>query len=208
MKNYCVITADIRKSREVVDRGQLQKLIFSTLEEVNKQFNKNLTVKFGITIGDEWQGVLPNLAYSYKISSFFIEQFYPHSLAVGVGEGEITTPVRARSAEMDGPAFHRSRRAIELAKKTNGVLFYETTHPEIDLLINNNCRLLQIIRESWTPRQFQKVKLYKYLKTEAAVAKKLQVSQVDIHKSLSAANGKSFLDAEENLNKFLMQHYN
>ena len=138
MKNYCVITADIRKSREAAERQQLQELIFTTLKEVNKRFKENLTVEFRITLGDEWQGVLPNLAYSYAISSLFIEKFYPHSLAIGIGEGGITTSVRPRSAEMDGPAFHRSRHAVETAKKRQCDLFYETTQPGIDILVNNN----------------------------------------------------------------------
>ncbi len=200
---YCVITADIRKSREIADRGDLQETIFNMLQRVNETFARELLVPFSITLGDEWQGVLPSPAASYAIASYFVEQIYPHKIAVGIGEGGIDTGIRQRSAEMDGEAFHRSRAALTRAKELRSDILYVTTRPAHDLILNACCNLLQVIREDWTLTQFKKVRLYKQLGKETAVARELGVSQSDINQALNAAHARSYLDAEARINEFL-----
>ncbi len=204
----CVITADIRQSRQLPQRQQLQQRLLTALDQVNRQYQTELLAPFAITLGDEWQGVLRNLCQSFEIAAFFIEQFYPNTIAIGIGEGAIDTELRQRSVEMDGPVFHRSRQALDLAKEEDSNLIYATCQPQIDLLLNVSCRLLQIVRQSWTPKQFEKVRLYKYLKKENEVARTLNVSQADINKTLASTNGRVYLQAEAKLNQFLRKLYN
>lgn len=203
MLDYCVITGDIRNSRESPDRRALQQKIVATIAAANEQFESELLVKFAITLGDEWQGVLKSTASSYGIVSFFLEQLHPIAASFGVGEGAIVTDILPRSSEMDGEVFHRSRQAVEVAKQQKRDVVFVTLDKNSDLLLNATLNLLQILRESWTERQYEKVMLYKKFKKEQRVADELGVSQADINKTLTLTNGRVYLETQENLTTYL-----
>ncbi|MCD6166471.1 hypothetical protein DRQ15_02225 [candidate division KSB1 bacterium] len=205
--NYCVITADVRGSRQLNDRAALQLQIEQTLAQINQKFAKVVKVPFQITIGDEWQGVTENLAHSYEIAVQFVEKMHPHVLAVGIGEGAIATEWRTRSADMDGDVFLRSRQALDQSKKKNQEIVFSTTDKHRDMIVNAVSLLLQTLRRHWTERQHQKVILYKEHRNEQKVANILGVSQADIHQALVAAEAKIYLDCEQKLNDFLRLIY-
>ncbi len=203
--SYCVITIDVNKSRNIPERRILQNRILDALVIANKNFKEFLIADFVITLGDEWQGVFSDISQSYKVVSFFQEYFYPISLSFGVGEGEIETELFSKSVEMDGQVFHCSREALEYGKDTSQNVCYKTNDSTKDLLLNTTLHLLQILRESWTERQYQKVMLYKQLRKETLVANELNISQADVNKSLSAAHGRVYLEAEQRVNHYFEQ---
>ena len=201
--NFCVVTADVRRSREIADRRALQETILHLLEEVNGQQKERLVVPFSITLGDEWQGVLRDVAAGFAVAHRFVEELHPFRLSVGVGFGGIDTEIFPRSAEMDGQAFHRSRAALDRAKaRGQDVLFSLGSEPH-DLILNAACRLMQLVREDWTTAQFQKVTLFKRLGTESGVARALGVSQQSINKTLRAAHARIYLEEEQRILRFL-----
>lgn len=201
--SYCVITADVNRSREIPERKLLQNQILEALKEANRHFKKHLVAEFAITLGDEWQGVLKDISQSYKIVSYFQEELYPISVSFGVGEGEIATEISRRSVEMDGEVFRRSREALNRAKKKSRIFYI--TNSSTDRLLNTTFQLLQILQDSWTKRQYQKIMLYKELQREKLVADKLRISQQDVNQALSAGYGLVYLEAQETLNNFLDQ---
>ncbi len=201
--NYCVLTADIYQSRRQNDRRALQNQLESLLLRVNREFQSEIKVPFSVTLGDEWQGVVETLASGYQIATFFWEELHPIRLSVGLGQGKIETEWRPRSAEMDGQAFHRSRRALEEAKKRNRSLYFVSAHPQEDLLFNALVRLLQLMREDWTEKQFRKFKLYKKFRNESKTAREIGVSQSDIHQTLLAIHAADYLQAEADFLKYL-----
>ncbi len=203
--NYCVLTADIHQSRLQEDRQSLQSKIEALLAEANTTFQSEIKVLFSVTLGDEWQGVVNNLAAGYKIATFFLEEFHPVRLAIGLGEGLVETEWRSRSAEMDGEAFHRSRHALEEAKKAGRALYFASSHSQEDLLFNALARLLQLMREDWSEKQFKKFKLYKQFRNESKTAREIGVSQSDIHQTLLAIHAADYLQAESDFLSYLEQ---
>ncbi|MFQ5605687.1 MAG: SatD family protein [bacterium] len=201
--NYCVITADVNKSRDIPERQALQGRILEAISQVNRDFKDHLIAKFAITLGDEWQGVLQDLTQSYRVVSFFQEALHPISVSFGVGTGEITTELASNPAEMDGSVFHHSRQALESGKQSAQQVFYVTQNAASDLILNTALHLLQILRTSWTERQYQKVVLYKKYQKEKLVASELKVTQADINKALLATNGRAYLEAEKKINHYL-----
>jgi len=204
---YCVVTADVRRSREVADRLLLQEKIRSVLNEANGQEKAHLVVPFSITLGDEWQGVLSSPAPAYRVASYFVEELHPYRLSVGIGYGAISTDILPRSAEMDGPAFHRSRAALDTAKAKGQDILFELGNESHDLILNAFLRLLQVVREDWTAAQFQKVRLFKRLGKEFEVAKVLGISQQSVNKTLRVAHARTYLEEERKIVRFLELEY-
>jgi len=200
---YCVITADVNKSRAVVDRSGLQKNILAVLSETNAKFENDIVVPFTITVGDEWQGLLNSIAPSYQIIDFFRQSLTDISVSYGIGVGQVETSFMPRTSEMDGEVFRRSRNALNTAKKNKSEIIFETGNEPVDVLLNSICRLLFAVRSKWTNRQKEKIILYKNLRNERKVAKELGVTQGDIHQAIKAGSGKIYIESEEHLNYFL-----
>lgn len=200
---YGVITADINKSREIEDRAQLQERIHTAIKLVNEQFAEFIAVPFSVTLGDEWQGLLKTIGKSYEIVAAFREALGEISVSFGIGAGEIGTPIYARTSEMDGEAFLRSRSALEIAKKKNRLVVFAAADEKTDLLLNALCALLDNLRDWWTDRQREKIMLYKKYKNETKVAEALGVTQGDINQAIKAGSGRIYLECEEDLNAFL-----
>jgi len=200
---YCVLTADIHQSRLVANRQELQDQIEAHLQTVNQTFATFIKVPFTITLGDEWQGIIQSLPVAYEIAVYFIEKFHPVRLAIGIGEGKIETAWRERSSEMDGEAFHRSRNALEDARQKNRNVRFATSHTNEDILLNAITFLLQIQREGWTEKQFQKFFVYKEFRNTTKTAEIIGVSPSDIHQTLTAIQANNYLEAEEDLMHYL-----
>jgi len=200
---YCVITADINKSRDVKDREALQERMQKAIDLVNAQFAEEILVPFTITLGDEWQGLLRSLAKSYEIVAAFRDAMEGVSVSYGISEGDIGTAIRARTSEMDGEAFHKSRAALAAAKRSNREVVFSTSNDKTDRLLNATCALLETLRASWTERQREKIMAYKKYGTETKVAEILGVTQGDIHQAIRAGAGKVYLQCENEVNEFL-----
>jgi len=203
-KLYCVITADVNKSRTVVDRAGLQRRILGVLKEANAKFENDIAVPFTITIGDEWQGLLNSIAPSYQIIDFFRQSLTEISVSYGIGAGQVETSFMPRTSEMDGDAFRRSREALNAAKKTKSEIIFDTNNKPIDALLNSICQLLFVVRSRWTERQKEKITLYKHHQNERKVAEELGVTQGDIHQAIKAGSGKMYFESEERLNYYLI----
>ncbi|NOY76822.1 MAG: hypothetical protein GXO76_03010 [Calditrichaeota bacterium] len=204
--SYCVLTADIHQSRLVANRQELQDQIEASLQTVNQTFASSIGVPFTITLGDEWQGIVQTLSAAYEIAVYFIETFHPVRLAIGIGEGKIETAWRQRSSEMDGEAFHRSRNALEEARRKNRRIRFATSRTHEDVLLNAITFLLQIQRESWTEKQFKKFSVYRKFRNTIKTAEAIGVSQSDIHQTLTAIQADGYLEAEEDLLYYLKNY--
>ena len=173
--------------------------IKKSLEAVNTAFAADLVVPFSITIGDEWQGVLKDLAASYEAMLAFEEALEGVSFSCGVGKGKIATPIAARSSEMDGEAFHRSRLAVEQAKREDCHVVFSTGDGVADELINALAWAMWLARKRWTSRQLQKIALFRQFGDVERVARKLRVSRSDVNQALSATDARFFLKIEQAL---------
>ena len=203
---YCVITADVKGSRDFEDRAALQESLKAAMARVNDEFAPHLVVPFTITIGDEWQGVLRSLAESYDVAQAFARALEGVSVVFGIGEGEISTPTAERSAEMDGEAFHRSREALEKTKTDGKSITFRTIDAEADKLLNALCAALELVSRHWTDKQRKAVALFREHRRQVRVAELMGVTKSDISQALLAASADVFLECEDDLISYLKGH--
>ncbi len=204
-KKVAVITADIIGSREIVDRGELQRKIKKVLLEINQNHSEEILAEFMITLGDEFQGLVKDIGKSYDVFSEIQTKLHPVGVHCGIGIGDIETAISDKVTEMDGTAFHRSRKALVLAKESKAEVLINSGDPSFDETINIIVDLLSTIKKRWTKRQREVIKYYRSkenLKLED-VARVFDVTKQSISQILDAANWRLVTRTEEKIRNLL-----
>lgn len=117
MFNYCAVIFDLKHSRMLANRSQVQRILIESIRAYNQEFNASLAAPFLIIVGDEWQGLLHSQEDYRATRDFFLAKlelpFY-----VGVGIGDCTVMNQELTVnQMDGPAFYKARHALKIAKE-------------------------------------------------------------------------------------------
>lgn len=199
-RRYCAIIGDIRRSRTLLRRGRVQLRFANAIETINREFKKEITSKFLLTLGDEFQGLLVSPVESYRLLRRFQDLMEPVSFSFGVGVGTLSTPLKKDALGMDGEAFHRARAALDKAKKNKREILYSLDSPALDLAN----ALIGSLESDWqrlTPRQKEIVQLIKEFKGQESVAKRLRISQPAVSKAVSSL--RHMTEAERALHEFL-----
>jgi len=200
---YIVITGDLKESRKISKRKKIQEKLKIVLDKINNKYRKNIKVKFSITLGDEFQGLIDSLALSYIIIKDIKRLLFPLKISFGVGVGKISTKFSKRTSEMDGEAFFRSRKALGHAKNLKQNIYYITGDKNRDEFINTIIMLIEAIRRDWKEIHWRRVWRYEELGTFEKVAKQEGVSKQMISKMFNEIKYDEVKKAEEILEKFL-----
>ena len=112
---FVALTCDLVDSKEQPDRAELQRQLEAALRDANTAFAGELAVPLSITLGDEWQGLLRSVEAALRLDFALRRALHPVRLRSGLGAGALTSELRERTALMDGPCFHRSRAALQIA---------------------------------------------------------------------------------------------
>jgi hypothetical protein len=117
MPDYCAMVFDLKKSRMLANRSQVQQILIESIRTYNEEFQDVLAAPFLIILGDEWQGLLYETAdYQETIQYFKSKLELP--FYVGIGFGECSVFHRELTVnQLDGPAFYKARHALRLAKE-------------------------------------------------------------------------------------------
>jgi len=201
--DYCVVIGDISKSRELGDRAAIQRRFKAAIEEINQRFTDFIVSRFLVTIGDEFQGVLNDVANSYDVIVAMRELLYPVQFVFGVGVGTITTEIAPEAIGMDGPAFHNARAALEEGKEEGYEVRYRGLGEPFDYLINAMLVLIEALKRRWTERQFKVISIYRQTGSQAEVARRLKVSRAAISQTLAAAGWDAVAVGEDALRRLL-----
>ncbi|GAB3565582.1 SatD family protein [Spelaeicoccus albus] len=102
-----VLTMDQKGSRRSPD------LVPQLLDSANRAEPANLLVPFSRTVGDEVQGVTDDPEHAVRLTMLALRL---RSWWIGVGIGDVETPLPRESREGRGPAFVNARTAIDSAK--------------------------------------------------------------------------------------------
>ncbi|MBE0617095.1 MAG: hypothetical protein IH608_04115 [Proteobacteria bacterium] len=197
------LTADLVASRKSRDRAGAQARLEEALRQVNRSLAGAICVPFSVTLGDEWQGLLSSPAAALEADFLFRRLLHPLPIAAGVGTGGVSTPLRERTALMDGPCFHRAREALDRAKERRGAAtVLASDEPLVDEAANALCLLLHGLASRWTETQFRSLEAYLTHGTEAAAARALGVTQPTLHQSLDRSQAKLYLEARDALLHF------
>ncbi|MTI46652.1 MAG: hypothetical protein FH761_02330 [Firmicutes bacterium] len=121
--NYYTIICDIKSSKTIENREELQYKIIDMLKDANNTFKDIIASPFLITIGDEWQGLLKYPCDYFEVIHFFKKNLNGVKFYTGIGVGSIRIHnFELTVNQLDGPSFYRAREAINLAKSKNSPL--------------------------------------------------------------------------------------
>lgn len=198
-RSFVAIIGDIRCSRSLTQRREIQENLGIILQEINEGFEADIAAKFLITLGDEFQGLLFDGRSLLKIIEKIKMSLYSVTFRFGIGMGRITTDIYPEMAlGADGPAFYRARSAIELLKenesKKKAVLSdlsfrFEEKNSTTERLLNTAFTLLYSLEHTWTDRQREIItdQLF-HQDGQKASALRLGITQSAVHKALSAGS--------------------
>lgn len=160
---YYAIIGDIKRSKKIENRCEIQEKLKKILDNVNSIYNNDISAKFLITLGDEFQGLLEIMAPILEIIKYIQREIYPIKLRFGVGIGNVSTLINHEAAiGADGPAFYAAREMIEFLREQEKKLKKQAADIQISVYekkcfeteeINAMFSLLKIIEDSWTEKQ-------------------------------------------------------
>lgn len=111
------VIADLVESRAIEERADFQRRLKGRLAEISAASGGRLLSPWTLTLGDEFQALYGGFAGLFADLFALFDACRPVALRVAIGAGELTTDLNPRAAlEMDGPAFHRARAAMETLK--------------------------------------------------------------------------------------------
>ena len=202
------LIADMVKSRELsrVERPEVQLSFSEFIADLNRKYRHAILARFVVTLGDEFQGliadplVIPDLLWDMHY------KFQMRQLRVGVGLGLIDTPIGRNAINIDGPALHYARNAIDLAKKNKllgGV--FAGFGGSYDLAFNGFARLLQHHRSRLKRQQRRVIELLRQSLTQTAIAGELGVSRQAVSLYARAAGWEAYQEGENGWRALLAQ---
>ncbi len=194
-----VVIADIVHSRQLVGhaRSAAQRGFLRLVRRLNDVYAAALVAAFTVSRGDEFQGllsdatILPDLVWT-------MEQEFPEALLhVGVGRGVVDTPVShgANVLELDGPAFHNARAAVEDPRSSVGGVFLGFGRAG-DEILNGFARLLARHRHELSERQRQILGFAREGANQTAIAKRIKKTRQAVSDHFRAAKVEAYLEAE------------
>lgn len=161
--DYIAVIGDIKESKKIENRSIIQEKLSAALKYVNEVYYADISAKFIITLGDEFQGLLSRAEHLFDIIKYIQREMYPVRLRFGVGIGKISTNILYEAAiGADGPAFYAARATIEELREQERrhkkqaadiqIAIYNTQCFEITE-INTVLALMRIIEDGWSEKQ-------------------------------------------------------
>ena len=191
-----VLIGDVVGSRNVDDRAALQETLKRLVGD-RPAAGDGAAPRLELTAGDEIQGLAiesPEPLVDEMIR--FTEALHPLRMCFGLGRGTLFTPVEGPVAHMDGPCFHRARRAVDRARHRNGWAAVEGFGAPADQVLDALFDLMGTLRARWTVKQAATVREARRHALRKEVAARLQVSPSVVTESLQAAAFDSLREGE------------
>ncbi|NLX76554.1 MAG: hypothetical protein GXZ01_04165 [Clostridiaceae bacterium] len=212
--SYIAIIGDIRNSKKIKDREDVQVKLRNTLGSINDKYAQDIASRFTITLGDEFQGLLLDGKNLMSIVTEIERKMYPAKIRFGIGIGDIVTDINPElSIGADGPAYHKARQAIEFLRQNErrkeaavtDIRFETDGGDSICIeLINTVTSLITAIKNSWTDRQREAIwDMMEHDDTQANVAKRLGIRQSSLQKHLSGGSYYTYREALNEVGKIL-----
>ena len=135
---YYAIIGDIKRFKKIENRCEIQEKLKKILDNVNSIYNNDISAKFLITLGDEFQGLLEMTAPILEIIKYIQREIYPIKLRFGVGIGNVSTLINHEAAiGADGPAFYAAREMIEFLREQEKKLKKQAADIQISVYEKN-----------------------------------------------------------------------
>ena len=212
--SYIAIIGDLKNSRIMNDRNRVQNQLKNLLSRVNKKYSEDISAKFMITLGDEFQGLLHDGAHVMDMIEEIQREMHPVEIRFGIGVGPITTDINVEMAiGADGPGYYKARQAIDFLKENESKNMTKISDIRIEVdgdnaeaaaVLNTVFSLLSVIRAHWTERQREIIRdTMENKDSQAKSAVRLKVTQSSIQRGLSGGNYYTYRDAVNTLSRVM-----
>ena len=209
-KPYVAIIGDMKGSKKIENRNDVQEKLKKILGKINVKYGQDISAKFTITLGDEFQGLLCNGKNVLNIVEEIQRKMYPVEIRFGIGVGAITTEINPELAiGADGPSYHRARNAIEFLKKNERKNKTHSFNIRIEIdeekepiaeMLNTIFSLSAVIKNSWTDRQREIIWDFDYYQDgQEKSAERLGIAQSSVQRGLIKGNYYAYKEAMETL---------
>jgi hypothetical protein len=210
---YTAVIGDMLASKTLTGtrRAETQRKFAAFIDALNNNphYQQALTSKFVITLGDEFQAILKDASVLPDLIWDISHAPGLPAFRLGIGYGTIDTEIPPYAINLDGPALHAARSAIDQARTEEllGGVFHGFGE-DVDNVANGLARLLESRRESLTLKQDQLLGLLRprlngVKVSEVHLAAQLESSTQMINKRKHAAGVDSFLAGEQALRSIL-----
>lgn len=179
------------------NRAAAQRDFARLIASLNRRFRGSIASQFVITLGDEFQGLLSKPEAIPDIVWIIETEYRQRDMRLGFGFGTLHTPLRQIALNIDGPALHRARDAVTIARTKGllgGVFDGFGTHDDV---LTGFAQILRHVRYRMTPRQRTVLNLLRDGHTQTQVARKLGVSKQAVSASAIAAGWDAYRIAEQ-----------
>lgn len=160
---YYTIIGDIKKSKTIKNRIEVQQQLRDILEEINRDYKDTLVKHMFITLGDEFQGMFHSFEFMFEIMHKIMFHLYPVEIRFGIGYGNILFDESKHISpyDSDGEAWWFARDAIkrvkELEEKQNILevsnIMIASDDAPFNMLFNKISDMLFAVRKKWTTAQ-------------------------------------------------------
>ena len=205
METVAVLTADVvRSTRYVpVERQALHALLLTSFRAAEESFPGAWATGFAlrVTAGDEFQGVIAAVSVAFQILVFLRSKLAlsvlssTPELRAGIGVGSVTVSGGSSSWQQDGPAFVRSRRALESlgdSRRRWRQTAIATGDRQRDDALAAVFGLCDHLQQRWTRQQWEAVHhMIGGAKTEE-IGRRLGIARQNVTKRLQAAGWPAF----------------
>ena len=207
---YIGMIGDVIESKKISEgkRQGVQDDLQNVLYKLNNRFNKHITSKFLITLGDEFQGLLHNPEVIPEIVWLIEKNMLSVKVRIGIGKGTLSTAVKSEALGMDGPVWHHARAAIKKSENNRyqGGVFCGFGERE-DEVLNGLSLVLEELRSKFTRRQWDILNDLRKGKSQAKIAEEMGVSRQAISKAVKATAWNAYQKGEKALINLLKDYY-
>ena len=205
-KPYIAVIGDIKDSKNLKNRMETQEKLKETLDNINQKYEQNISSKFIITLGDEFQGLLCSGERTMELINEIERNMHPVKIRFGIGIGEITTEIdRNMAIGADGPGYYKARSAINYLKQNEKRKETDTADIRVEIegdnqasetMINTILTLLSVIKGSWSDRQREVIwDMLEHQDGQSNAADRLSVRQPTVQKTLAKGGYYAYIDA-------------
>jgi predicted DNA-binding protein YlxM (UPF0122 family) len=196
------------RSRDLLagERARVQKQFAYLVDSLNARYSAHLLSKFVITLGDEFQGLLHRAEVLPGIIWDIEKEFSERDIRIGFGCGVLFTPPHEFAINVDGPALHNAREAIEQAKTKSLMGGVFDGFGNSDEILNGLARILWFHRSRWTSQQRTTVELLRRGVSKTEISDSMKISKQAVSKHANASGATSYLAGERAFQVFLEQH--
>ena len=146
---FAALTLDLKSSQKYAfeKRTAIQKYMINIVDILNRIFCAALIRDLRFNGGDELQGLFQDPRDAFLCLRLFQRALYNTPFHAGIGIGDWTTRIDDKDTfYQDGSAYHRARRAIDIAKKDKdytAVICSETNRdPVLNAMLNSCIQLI------------------------------------------------------------------